>query len=186
MDKKRIEKAVKEILIAIGEDPEREGLRDTPKRVSKMCEEIFSGIGLDPKKKIKLYTTKNQDELILIRDIPFYSMCEHHLLPFIGKVHLAYIPSDNKITGFSSLVSLVEVMAKRPQIQERLTTDIADTIMDVLHPLGVLVVIEAEHLCMSMRGVKKPGHIAVTSAMRGIMRKPATRAEAFSLIKGGK
>ena len=186
IDKKTIEKSVKDFLIAIGEDPEREGLKDTPRRVAKMAEELFSGVGVDPKGELKCYTTKNEDEMILIRDIPFYSICEHHLLPFIGKVHLAYIPDENRITGYSSLVRLVEVMAKRPQLQERLTTDIAELIMETLKPKGVLVVIEAQHLCMAMRGVKKPGHIAVTSAMRGIMRKPATRAEAFSLIKNAR
>ncbi|MCK4255291.1 GTP cyclohydrolase I FolE [candidate division WOR-3 bacterium] len=183
IDKKLIEKSVKDFLIAIREDPDREGLKDTPRRVAEMAEELFLGVGVDPKEELKCYTTKNEDEMILIRDIPFYSICEHHLLPFIGKVHLAYIPNENRITGYSSLVRLVEVMAKRPQLQERLTTDIADAIMDTLKPKGVLVVIEAEHLCMTMRGVKKPGHIAITSAMRGIMRKPATRAEAFALIK---
>lgn len=169
--------------MAIGEEPDREGLKDTPRRVAKMVRELFSGVGVDPEAGLRCYTTKNQDEMILIRNIPFYSMCEHHLLPFIGKVHLAYIPDENRITGYSSLVRVVEIMAKRPQLQERLTTDIAEVIMRKLKPKGVLVVIEAEHLCMTMRGVKKPGHVAVTSAMRGIMRKPATRAEAFALIK---
>lgn len=183
MDKKLIEKSVRDFLVAIGENPDREGLKDTPKRIAKMAEEIFGGVGVDPKGELKCYAMKNEDEMILIRDIPFYSMCEHHLLPFIGKVHLAYIPNENRITGYSSLVRLVEVMAKRPQLQERLTTDIAEVIMETLKPKGILIVIEAEHLCMSMRGVKKPGHIAVTSAMRGIMRQAATRAEAFSLIK---
>lgn len=183
IDKKLIEKSVKDFLVAIGENPDREGLKDTPKRIARMAEELFSGVNVDPRGELKCYTTKNEDEMILIRDIPFYSMCEHHLLPFIGKVHLAYIPSQNKITGYSSLVRLVEIMAKRPQLQERLTTDIAEIIMETLKPKGILVVIEAQHLCISMRGVKKPGHIAVTSAMRGIMRKPATRAEAFALIK---
>jgi GTP cyclohydrolase I len=183
INKKLTEKSVRDFLVAIGEDPEREGLKDTPRRVAKMAEELFSGVGVDPRGELKCYTTRNEDEMILIRDIPFYSMCEHHLLPFIGKAHLAYIPNENRITGYSSLVRLVEVMAKRPQLQERLTTDIAELIMETLKPKGVLVVIEAQHLCMAMIGVKKPGHIAVTSAMRGIMRKPATRAEAFALIK---
>ncbi|PIP11654.1 MAG: GTP cyclohydrolase I FolE [bacterium (Candidatus Stahlbacteria) CG23_combo_of_CG06-09_8_20_14_all_40_9] len=183
INKKLIEKSVRDFLVAIGENPDREGLKDTPKRIAKMAEEIFGGVGVDPKGELRCYTMKNEDEMILIRDIPFYSMCEHHLLPFIGKVHLAYIPNENRVTGYSSLVRLVEVMAKRPQLQERLTTDIAEVIMETLNPKGILIVIEAEHLCMSMRGVKKPGHIAVTSAMRGIMRQAATRAEAFSLIK---
>ena len=183
LNKKLIEESIKNFLIAIGEDPEREGLRETPKRVAEMAEEIFNGVGVDPKREMRAYTTKNEDEMILIRDIPFYSICEHHLLPFIGKAHLAYIPDKNRITGYSSLVRLLEIMAKRPQLQERLTTDIAEVIMEVLKPKGVLVVIEAEHLCMAMRGVRKPGHIAITSAIRGVMRQPATRAEAFSLIK---
>ncbi len=186
LNKKLIEESIKNFLIAIDEDPEREGLRETPKRVAEMAEEIFNGVGVDPKREMRAYTTKNEDEMILIRDIPFYSICEHHLLPFIGKAHLAYIPDKNRITGYSSLVRLLEIMAKRPQLQERLTTDIAEVIMEVLKPKGVLVVIEAEHLCMAMRGVRKPGHIAVTSAIRGVMRKPATRAEAFSLIKNRK
>ena len=186
MDKNLIKKLVKQFLIAIGENPKREGLKDTPERIANMAEEIFSGLGVDPKGEIKCYSTKNEDEMILLRDISFFSMCEHHLLPFFGRVHLAYIPKDNRITGYSSLVRLVEVMAKRPQLQERLTTDIAEVIMEKLKPKGVLVVIEAEHLCMSMRGVKKIGHTTVTSAMRGIMRQPATRAEAFALIRDGK
>jgi len=186
VDNQKIEEAVRALLEAVGEDPQREGLRDTPGRVAQMYTEVFSGLGVDPRQELRLYSTRNQDEMILVRDIPFYSICEHHLLPFVGKAHVAYIPSNNQITGFSSLVRVVETMAKRPQLQERLTTEIADILMEVLNPLGVLVVIEAEHLCMTMRGVKKPGSITTTSAMRGIMRKEATRAEAFSLIKSGK
>lgn len=184
MDKEKIRRAVVDFLKAIGEDPSRPGLRDTPNRIARMCEELFSGVGRDPKQELKLFTTKNEDELILIKDIPFYSICEHHLLPFFGKAHIAYVPKNNKIAGFSSFVKVIEILAKRPQVQEKLTTDIADLIVQTLTPLGVLVVIEAEHLCMTMRGVKKPGSLTVTSAMRGVMRKQATRAEAFSLIKG--
>lgn len=186
MDKAEIEAAVERFLRAIGEDIQREGLRDTPRRVSDMCQEIFGGISADPRKKLKIYSTKNQDEMILVRDVPFYSICEHHLLPFFGVVHVAYIPDNDRITGFSSLVRVVETMAKRPQLQERLTTEVADIIMEILKPKGVLVVIEAEHMCMTMRGVKKPGSTTTTSAMRGVMRKEATRGEAFSLIKGHK
>ena len=184
MDKKKIKKAVVDFLSAIGENPTREGLKNTPQRIANMSEEIFSGVGKDVETEIKLYHTKNEDEMILIKNIPFYSMCEHHLLPFFGKAHIAYIPKDNKIPGFSGLVRTIDMMAKRPQLQERLTTEIADLFVRILKPMGVLVVIEAEHLCLTMRGVKKPGSLTVTSAMRGVMRKQPTRAEAFSLIKG--
>ncbi|UCF70768.1 MAG: GTP cyclohydrolase I FolE [candidate division WOR-3 bacterium] len=184
IDKKRIEKAVSDILLAIGEKQNREGLRDTPKRVASMYEEIFSGVSKDPKRELKIYKTKNEDEMVIIKDIPFYSVCEHHLLPFFGKAHIVYIPKENKITGFSSLVRVIDVMAKRPLLQERLTHEIADFLMENLGPMGALVVIEAEHLCLSMIGVKKPGTLTVTSAIRGVMRSAATRAEAFSLIKG--
>lgn len=184
MEKEKIVRVAADFLEAIGEDPNRPGLRDTPKRIARMCQELFSGVGRDPKRELKLFTTKNEDEMILIKDIPFYSICEHHLLPFFGKAHIAYVPKDNRIAGFSSFVKAIEILAKRPQVQERLTTDIADLLVQTLNPLGVLVVIEAEHLCMTMRGVKKPGSLTVTSAMRGIMRKQATRGEAFSLIKG--
>lgn len=183
MDKQKAKKAVRLLLEAIGEDPDREGLRETPQRVAEMYAEVFSGVGKDARKLIKAYRVKNQDEMIIVRDIPFYSVCEHHLLPFIGKAHVAYIPSDSRITGFANLISTVETIAKRPQLQERLTTEIADTLVEILKPLGILVVVEAEHLCVSMMGVKKPGTLTVTSAMRGGMRKEATRAEAFSLIK---
>jgi GTP cyclohydrolase I len=186
MDKAQIETAVEQLLKAIGEDSRREGLRDTPRRVADMYEEIFAGISSDPRDQLEVFTAKNQDELILVRDIPFYSMCEHHLLPFFGTAHMAYIPDDDRVTGFSNLVKVLEAMAKRPQLQERLTTDVADILMEVLRPKGVLVVIEAEHMCMTMRGVKKPGSVTTTSAMRGVMRREATRAEAFSLIKGHK
>jgi GTP cyclohydrolase I len=184
IDKRKIEKAVSDILTAIGEDQNREGLKDTPRRVARMYEEIFSGVQKDPRKELKTYKTKNEDEMIIIKDIPFYSVCEHHLLPFFGKAHVVYIPKENKITGFSSLVRVIDVMARRPLLQERLTHEIADFLMANLMPMGVMVVIEAEHLCLSMIGVKKPGTLTVTSAIRGVMRSAATRAEAFSLIKG--
>ena len=181
---KQMIQAYTALITAIGENVKREGLKDTPKRVASMYEEIFSGVHKDPRKELKTYKTKNEDEMIIIKDIPFYSVCEHHLLPFFGKAHIVYIPKENKITGFSSLVRVIDVMAKRPLLQERLTHEIADFLMANLKPMGVLVVIEAEHLCLSMIGVKKPGTLTVTSAIRGVMRSAATRAEAFSLIKG--
>jgi GTP cyclohydrolase I len=183
-NKQKIEEAVRIILKAIGEDQNRDGLRDTPRRIASMYEEIFAGISKDPLKELKTYKAKNEDEMIIIKDIPFYSVCEHHLLPFFGKAHVVYIPKDNRITGFSSMVRVIDVMAKRPLVQERLTHEIADFFMKHLKPMGVLVVIEAEHLCLSMIGVKKPGTRTVTSAIRGVMKSAATRAEAFSLIKG--
>lgn len=183
-NKKKIEEAVKIILKAIGEDLNRDGLRDTPRRIANMYEEIFAGINRDPLKELKTYRAKNEDEMIIIKNIPFYSVCEHHLLPFFGKAHVVYIPKNNRITGFSNMVRVIDVMAKRPLVQERLTHEIADFFMKHLKPMGVLVVIEAEHLCLSMIGVKKPGTLTITSAIRGVMKSAATRAEAFSLIKG--
>jgi GTP cyclohydrolase I len=183
MDKKKIIDGVKLILEGIGEDPDREGLKRTPERIYELYRDIFSGLKAKPEKALKLYTTPNKDELIIVRDIAFYSVCEHHLLPFHGKVHIAYIPQRNKITGFSNLIKIVEMMSHRPTIQEKLTTDIADTIYEVLDAKGVLVIIEAEQLCMTMTGVKKPGTLTVTSAVRGLLRKDATRAEAMALIK---
>lgn len=183
-NRKKIEEAVRIILTAIGEDLDRDGLRDTPRRIASMYEEIFAGINRDPLKELKTYKAKNEDEMIIIKNIPFYSVCEHHLLPFFGKAHVVYIPKNNRITGFSSMVRVIDVMAKRPLVQERLTHEIADFFMKHLKPMGVLVVIEAEHLCLSMIGVKKPGTLTVTSAIRGVMKSAATRAEAFSLIKG--
>jgi len=183
IDKKRIEKGVRMILEGIGEDLKREGLKETPKRVADFYAEIFCGIFEDPKEKLKLYSAPNQDEMIIAKQIPFYSLCEHHLLPFFGQAHLAYIPSKNKITGFSRLARVVEVLASRPQLQERFTGEIADILMQGLKPKGVLVVIEAEHLCLSMRGIKRPGSLTVTSAIRGDLRKDSLRAEAFALIK---
>ena len=184
MDKKKIEKAVKDILIAIGEDPARNGLKDTPKRVARMYEEIFAGIKKDPSKNLAVIFEKEHDEIVLIKDIPLYSMCEHHMVPFIGVAHVAYIPQENKITGLSKIVRVVDGYAKRLQVQERLTTEIADCMMKKLKAKGVMVVIEAEHLCMSMRGVKKPGVLTITSAVRGSFRKDQkTRAETLALIK---
>ncbi len=185
MDKKRIEKAVKEILTAIGEDVRRHDIKDTPRRVADMYEEILSGTGKSPDKELEVVFEKDHDEIVLLKGIPLYSVCEHHMLPFIGKAHVAYIPSNNRVTGLSKLARVVDVLSKRLQVQERLTTDIAEIIMRKLKPKGVLVVIEAEHLCMSMRGVKKPGVLTITSAVRGVFRRnEKTRAEAMSLIRG--
>ncbi|HHI02683.1 MAG: GTP cyclohydrolase I FolE [Candidatus Zixiibacteriota bacterium] len=182
MDKDKITRGVHLILEGIGEDPKREGLKRTPERVFEFYKEFLSGIKTKPEKTLKLYTTPNKDELIIVKDIAFYSMCEHHLLPFFGKAHIAYIPQENKITGFSHLVKIVETLAHRPTVQEELTSNIADTILKVVGPKGLLVIIEAEHLCLTMIGVKKTGSRTVTSAVRGILRKQATRAEAMSLI----
>ena len=185
MDKKRIEKAVKEILAAIGEDVTRPDIKDTPRRVAEMYEEILGGTKVNPEKELEVVFEKDHDEIVLLKGIPLYSVCEHHLLPFIGKAHVAYIPSNNKVTGLSKLVRVVDTLARRLQVQERLTTDIADIIMHKLSPKGVLVIIEAEHLCMSMRGVKKPGVLTITSAVRGVFRQnEKTRAEAPALIRG--
>lgn len=184
MDKLRIEHAVRELLLAIGEDPEREGLVNTPARIANMYEEIFSGLGEDPEKHLEIYFQKEKyEELVLVKDIPFYSTCEHHLVPFIGKAHVAYIPKNGKLTGLSKLARVVETVSRRPQLQERLTATVADTIMRKLEPYGVIVVVEAEHLCMTMRGVKKPGALTVTSAIRGIFETDSkTRAEVMSMI----
>ncbi|WP_041701781.1 GTP cyclohydrolase I FolE [Gottschalkia acidurici] len=185
MDKPRIEAAVREILIAIGENPEREGLLDTPKRIAKMYEEIFSGLKEDPKEHLKVnFGEEGHEELVLVKDIPFYSVCEHHFVPFFGKAHVGYIPKDGKLTGLSKLARVVDTVAKRPQLQERITSTIADAVQEALDPYGVIVVVEAEHMCMTMRGVKKPGSKTVTSAVRGLFNKDAkARAEAMSLIK---
>lgn len=184
MDKKKIEKAVKDILQAIGEKPNRPDLRHTPQRVAEMYEEIFSGMKQDPRKELEVILGEKHNEIVLVKDIPLYSVCEHHILPFIGKAHIAYIPKDGRVTGLSKLVRVVDILSKRLQVQERLTTQVADIIMQKLRPLGVLVVIEAQHLCMSMRGVKKPGTVAITSAVRGVFKENSkTRAEALSLIR---
>ena len=185
MDKKKIERAVRDILVAVGENPNRRDIKDTPKRVADMYEEILAGMKLSPEKELEVVFEKDHDEIILLKNIPLYSICEHHMLPFIGRAHVAYIPSNNRVTGLSKLARVVDIYAKRLQVQERITTDIADIIMKKLKPKGVLVVLEAEHLCMSMRGVKKPGVLTITSAVRGIFRKnEKTRAEAMSLIRG--
>lgn len=171
------------LLEAIGEDPEREGLRETPRRVANMYEEIFSGLTDNPAEFLDVSFTEFHDELVLVKDIPLYSMCEHHLLPFYGKAHVAYIPRGGKVVGISKLARVCDVYAQRPQLQERLTSQIADCINQTLHPHGVAVVIQAEHMCMTMRGVKKPGALTVTSAVRGIFETRAeTRAELLSLI----
>ena len=184
MDKERIQNAVREILIAVGEDPDREGLLETPKRVANMYEEIFAGLTEDPKQHIKLFNEQSNDEMVIVKDIPFYLMCEHHLLPFFGKAHIGYIPSDNKIIGLSKLARIVDNFAKKPQVQERLTSDIADFLNDNLQPKGVAVIMEAEHMCMTMRGARAAGSKTQTSALRGIMRTDAkTRAEVLSLLK---
>lgn len=183
MDMPRIERAVREILLAIGEDPDREGLLETPARVAKMYGEIFAGLHEPIQDSIKVFHEKDHDEMILVGDIPFYSMCEHHLLPFIGKAHVVYIPSEGRILGLSKIARIVDMMSKKPQLQERLTSQIADTIVDAVAPLGVAVVVEAEHLCMTMRGIKKPGSMTVTSSLRGLCKKDArSRAEALALI----
>ena len=184
MDKEKIENAVKEILIAVGEDPNREGLLETPKRVANMYEEIFAGLTEDPKQHIKLFDEQSNDEMVIVKDIPFYSMCEHHLLPFFGKAHIAYIPSDNKIIGLSKVARIVDNFAKKPQVQERLTSDVADFLNENLQPKGVAVIMEAEHMCMTMRGARAAGAKTQTSALRGIMRSDAkSRAEVLSLLK---
>jgi len=186
MDSSAIEEAVKQILEAVGEDPDRVDLKETPARVGRMYAELFSGLGKDPGAQIDVMFESEYDELIGIRDIPLYSMCEHHLLPFIGKAHIAYIPNKKgQITGLSKLARVVDVAARRPQVQERLTVQIADALESRLDPRGVMVVLEAEHLCMTMRGVQKPGSVTVTSAVRGLIRENvATRQEALRLLRG--
>jgi GTP cyclohydrolase IA len=186
IDLPRIEHAVREILEAIGEDPDRDGLLETPRRVARMYEEIFSGLGADPGEHLSVVFEADHDEMVMVKDIPVYSVCEHHLVPWFGRAHVAYIPNDDgRITGLSKLARLIDGYSKRPQVQERLTTQVADRIESVLAPRGVLVVVEAEHLCMSMRGVRKPGTTTVTSAVRGLMRdSAAARSEAMSFIHG--
>lgn len=184
MDIKKIEKGVRLILEGIGEDPERAGLKETPERVARMYTEIFSGIQTPTEELLKSIEGESHDEMVLLKDIPFYSVCEHHLIPFIGKAHVAYIPSGGKIVGLSELVKAVDVLARRLQVQERLTTQLADMIVSKLKPKGAMVIIDAEHLCISMRGMKKPGTRTVTSAVRGIFRsKQSTRDELLDLIK---
>ena len=185
-DAERAEAAVRELLIAVGEDPDREGLRDTPARVTRAYREIFSGMFTDPAEVLSKTFDEDHRELVLVRDIPIYSTCEHHLVPFHGVAHIGYIPGKSgAVTGLSKLARLVDLYAKRPQVQERLTSQVADALVDRLAPSGVLVVIECEHLCMAMRGIRKQGSVTTTSAVRGIMRSNAsTRAEALGLLRG--
>lgn len=184
MDKQRIERAVTELLLAIGEDPKRQGLLETPKRVANMCEEIFSGLKENPADHLKIFEEKGKhDELVFVRDIPLYSVCEHHLLPFIGMAHIAYIPRDGRIIGLSKFARIVNTFSRRPQVQERLTAQVADFIYESLNPQGVAVFMEAEHLCMTMRGARAAGAKTHTSALRGGIRTDArTRAEVMSLL----
>jgi GTP cyclohydrolase IA len=185
-DTERAEAAVRELLIAVGEDPEREGLRETPARVARAYHELLGGMRMDAADVLATTFDLGHDEMILVRDIELWSMCEHHLVPFTGVVHIGYIPNeDGRITGLSKLARLVDVFARRPQVQERLTTQIADSMMEILEPRGVIVVVEAEHLCMTMRGVRKPGSKTITSAVRGMMLQAATRSEAMALIVQG-
>ena len=184
IDKLKIENAVRDIIEAIGDDPNSNRLKDTPNRVARMYEEILGNVGEDPAKELSVFYEEEHDEMIIIKDIPLYSMCEHHLLPFIGKASVIYIPTNGKITGLSKVARLVDNVSKRPQLQERVTKTIADTLRTQLNAQGVMVIIEAEHLCMTMRGIKKPGSKTVTSAVRGVFENdPAARAEALSLIK---
>jgi len=184
-DAGRVERAVREILLALGENPERDGLRQTPARVARAYAEMFSGLWQDPAEVLATTFDLGHDELVLVRDIEVFSCCEHHLVPFHGVAHVGYVPAaDGRITGLSKLARLVDLYARRPQVQERLTTQVADAMVTILAPRGVIVVVECEHLCMSMRGVRKPGSRTLTSAVRGQLRDPATRAEAMSLIVG--
>ena len=185
INERKIEEAVLSIIKAIGEDPKREGLVGTPRRIADMYSELFMGVDLDPREELMVGFEEGHHEMVILKDIPFYSMCEHHLLPFYGVVHIGYIPKG-RVVGASKLARVVEILTKRPQLQERLTTQIAETIVEVLEPDGVAVVIQAEHMCMTIRGVKKPGSNIVTSATRGLFRtKAATRSEFLSLVQGG-
>jgi GTP cyclohydrolase I len=184
VDQARIVRAVREILLAVGEDPEREGLRDTPERVARMYAELFGGLAADPREHLQTTFTQPYDEMVLVKDIEFSSMCEHHLLPFLGKAHIAYLP-QGKIVGLSKLARVVEVLSHRPQVQERMTEDLADLLMEELEPRGVGVILEASHTCMTVRGVRKPNSLCTTSAMRGTFRENSlTRSELLSLIYG--
>jgi len=184
MDTKKIERAVASILEAIGENPGRKDLVATPRRVAEMYEEIFWGVNKDPARELEVVLDQKHNEIVLLKGIPLYSVCEHHLLPFVGKAHIAYIPKRGRVTGLSKLARVVDILSRRPQVQERLTTQVADIIMSKLKPQGCMVVIEAEHLCMSMRGIKKPGVLTVTSAVRGIFQEnEKTRAETLALMK---
>ncbi|RKQ33671.1 GTP cyclohydrolase I FolE [Kocuria tytonis] len=186
VDQPRIAAAVREILLAVGEDPDRNGLRDTPARVARSYAEVFAGLHQDPTELLATSFDIGHSEMVLVRDVPFYSTCEHHLVPFHGVAHVGYIPGpEGKVTGLSKLARLVDLYARRPQVQERLTTQVVEALVEHLHPAGAIVVVECEHLCMSMRGVRKPGARTVTSAVRGQLRNPATRAEAMNLIASG-
>ena len=182
VDKIKIRKAVRDILEAVGENPDREGLLETPERVAKMYEEVFAGLHKDPAAEMKIFSDEDHEEMVILRDIAFNSMCEHHLLPFSGKAHVAYIPDKGRISGLSKLARVVECVAARPQVQERMTTQIAETLVKSLNPQGVMVVIEATHYCMVMRGVKKSSAVMMTSAVRGVFKKDVTRKEAMSMI----
>lgn len=182
-DASGVEKAVRDLLIAIGEDPDRDGLRETPARVARAYAESFGGLHMTPEEVLTTTFDAGHDELVIVRDIEMFSTCEHHLVPFFGLAHVGYIPNSNgRITGLSKLARLVDVFARRPQVQERLTSQIADSLVEILQPMGAIVVIQAEHLCMAMRGVRKPGSKTITSAVRGALLSPASRAEAMSLI----
>lgn len=184
VDHDRIEAAVREIISAIGEDPDREGLRETPRRIAEMYAELFAGIHQEPREVLSKSFEESHKEMVVLKDVPFYSLCEHHFLPFHGRAHLGYVP-EGRVVGVSKLARAVEILARRPQLQERLTSQVADAIMDALKPDGVAVVIEAEHLCMTMRGVQKPGAVMITSAIRGgFRRRGVTRAEFLSLVRG--
>ena len=188
LDKAKIEQGVRLFLEGIGDDPERPGIVDTPRRVAEMCEEIFAGVGQDPSEVVTVIAGAGHDEMIMVRDIPLFSQCEHHVVPFVGRAHVGYVPNrDGRITGLSKIARLVDLLSKRLQVQERLTTEIADALDSALEPRGVFVLIEAEHLCMTMRGIKKPGSVTVTSALRGVFRSDArTRAEALELVHRGR
>ena len=185
LDQERAAAAIRELLIAIGEDPDREGLLDTPARVARACAEVFAGLYEDPAAHLRRqFHEADHEEMVIVKDIPFHSMCEHHLLPFTGKAHVAYIPRKGCITGLSKLARCVEGYARRPQVQERMTSQVADAIMAELNPLGAIVVVEAEHMCMTARGIRKPGSVTITSAVRGsFLNDEKTRAEAMSLLK---
>ncbi|AJD91309.1 GTP cyclohydrolase [Jeotgalibacillus malaysiensis] len=184
VDREKIQKAITMLLEAVGEDPSREGLLDTPKRVAKMYEEMFSGLHSDPKEYFKTVFNEDHEELVFVKDIPFHSMCEHHLVPFYGKAHVAYLPKNGKVTGLSKLARAVETTARRPQLQERITSTVADAIMEMLAPHGAYVIVEAEHMCMTMRGVKKPGAKTVTTAARGVYEEDSVlRNEVMTLLK---
>lgn len=185
IDKERVKAAIREILSAIGDDPDREGLKETPDRVARMYEEIYAGLHRDPREDVKIFQEESHEEMVLVKDIPLYSVCEHHLLPFVGVAHVVYIPKKGKILGLSKVARIVDTIAKKPQLQERLTSQVADVVMEAISPLGVAVVVEAEHLCMTMRGIKKPGSKTVTSALRGSIKTDArTRSEVMALING--